>query len=392
MSDRFDFLSRQLDDIRRDGAFRSLVARRHEAMTVIQNGQKLVNFGSNDYLGLGSSRFYDRVSHGSDENMTSGAGASALVSGFTSLHDELCSSLVLLEQTEAAVVFPSGYAACSGTVATLPGRNDLLLSDALNHASLIDGCRLSPATRHIYRHGDVSHLESLLDQHRRHHDQAWIITDGVFGMDGDIAPLDAICDVADRFDVHVIVDEAHATGVLGPDGSGACAEMGVKSRVPIRIGTLSKAIGSHGGFVVGPRVVIDYLINRCRPLIFSTAGTPASIRMAIDAINVIRTDSSGRIRVRQFAQALRFQLGESVAGQNVIAGANGIPIVPVVLGDNRLVVAAASRLADAGYFVPAIRPPTVPQGQARLRISVTAAHSMSEVTGLAEALMRLRAD
>lgn len=382
--ERFEFLAERLESFHRAGSLRVLVPRAHDGMMLSEpDGRRLVNFGSNDYLGLAQKK---------GSGVFSGAGASALVTGFTPLHDRLCRALADWEQTEAAVLFPSGYAACSGTVATLAEQHDLLLSDELNHASLIDGCRLSRATRMVYRHRDGDSVRELLAGHRHRFARAWIVTDGVFGMDGDLAPLPLLCDLCERYDAHLIVDEAHASGVLGADGSGSCEELGVKSRVAIRIGTLSKAIGSQGGFVVGPRTVIDYLINRCRPLIYSTAGSPLTIAAALGGLETIRSEPQRRRHVRTLAEQLRQQLRArrpSLAPPLEVAG---VPIVPIVLGDNDSVLKASARLRSAGFFVPAIRPPTVPEGTARLRISLSAMHEQSDIDRLASQLLNIVAE
>ncbi|MGV3483103.1 MAG: aminotransferase class I/II-fold pyridoxal phosphate-dependent enzyme [Planctomycetaceae bacterium] len=386
---RFEFLVEKLESLRAADLFRSLVPRERRGPVLIEpDGRQLINFGSNDYLGFaGQSLSPDRIiTPAQGCGLHGGAGASALVSGYTPLHEELCRLLASWEQTEAAVLFPSGYAACSGTVATLAEEGDLLLSDELNHASLIDGCRLSRATRMVYPHRRADLAKELLAAHRQKHARAWIVTDGVFGMDGDVAPLESLCELAERFDAHLIVDEAHATGVLGADGSGLCAELGVKSRVAIRIGTLSKALGSHGGFVVGPQPVIDYLINRCRPLIFSTAGSPLTIAAAARAIQVLRAEPERRAAVRNLAQSLRQQIGACMPGKVPPSDVAGVPIVPVVVGTNERVLRASAKLREEGFFVPAIRPPTVPTGTARLRLSVTSAHQPEDVEQVVRSL------
>lgn len=386
---RFEFLARKMESLRQADSLRTLAVRAHEGTTLVDaDGTRLINFGANDYLGLAQevSGTFSTVAEKVPDTF-SGAGASPLVSGFTPVHAQLCRALAAWEQTEAAVLFPSGYAACSGAVATLPEEGDLLLSDQLNHASLIDGCRLSAATRVVYPHRDVDSVRRTLLAERHRFARVWIVTDGVFGMDGDVAPLKSLCDVADQFDAHLIVDEAHATGVLGVDGSGTCAELHMKSRVAIRIGTLSKAIGSHGGFVVGPQVVIDYLVNRCRPLIYSTAGSPLTISAALRGIQAIRSEPQRRDRVRALAERFRDQMRGRWLDQDSPADVKGIPIVPVVLGSNELVLRIAARLRDAGFFVPAIRPPTVPPGMARLRVSLSAMHREEDVDRLARALL-----
>lgn len=283
-----------------------------------------------------------------------------------------------LEQTEAAVLFPSGYAACSGTAATLPQAGDLILSDQLNHASLIDGCRLSAADKIIYPHRDIQAVNDILAANRSRYQNVWIITDSVFGMDGDLAPLPLLCDLADRYDAILIADEAHATGVLGADGSGASSHLNVKSRIAIRIGTLSKAIGAHGGFVAGPQVVIDYLINFCRPLIFSTAASPLVIAAAINGLAAI----GERPHLRKIVRASASRIRNAIEQHHQSVEEAEIPIIPIVIGENEQTLRIAKRAAEAGFFIPAIRPPTVPQGTSRLRISVSASHTESQIDEL----------
>lgn len=415
MPQPFAFLARRLDRLVADHAFRSLrglpPAAAADQATAASAGQPMVNFAANDYLGLAAQRLTGNGSPADEgavnrgdrwrPSLRRGAAASPLVCGFTELHRELCQRLSALEESEATVLFPSGYAACSGTVATLAGPDDLILSDQLNHASLIDGCRLSSATKMVYPHNDVAAVGRLLAEHRHRYGQVWIVTNSVFGMDGDLAPLAALCDWADRYDARMIVDEAHATGVLGPDGSGAAAELGLKSRLPIRIGTLSKAIGAHGGFVTGPQLVIDYLINFCRPLIFSTAASPLVIAAAIEGVRAIEQQPELRHRVRRHATRVRQHVtglcqslaatrrGEdrgSSSAESLSAGELSVPIIPWIVGDNAAALAEARRAAEVGLFLVAIRPPTVPAGRARLRISLSAAHSDADLDRLLEFL------
>jgi len=381
MPEPFDFLQQRLRGLTSDHALRRLRPVINNAgATLVYGGHRLINFGSNDYLGLAGQCLPE-----SFLEMARGAGASPLVCGYTSGHERLCELIAALEQTEAAVLFPSGYGACCGVAATLPQARDLILSDQLNHASLIDGCRLSAATRMIYPHRNVAAVGELLAQYRSDYQQVWIITDTVFGMDGTLAPLAALCELAERYEAFLIVDEAHATGVLGPDGSGASAHLGVKSRVPIRIGTLSKAIGSQGGFVAGPRVVIDYLINACRPLIFSTAASPLVIAAATAGLETIKDQPQRRERVRSHARQVREALGllhEDDQG-------NEIPIIAILVGENERALLTGARAEAAGFFIPAIRPPTVPEGTARLRVSLSAAHDQRQLAALIDHLQPL---
>lgn len=378
MPQPFDFLHRRLDSLVAEHAFRSLrsvplsghpfsIADASQAA-----GKLLINFGSNDYLGLAAKRF------SSHSVLAHGSGASPLVCGYSDDHKRLCQLIADLEQTEAAVLFPSGYAACSGAAAALPQAGDLILSDQLNHASLIDGCRLSAAQKIIYPHRDIQAVEELLAANRARYANVWIITDSVFGMDGDLAPLPQLCDLADHYNAIVLVDEAHATGVLGEDGSGATSHLNVKSRIAIRIGTLSKAIGAHGGFVAGPQVVIDYLINFCRPLIFSTAASPLVIAAAMDGVRGITDQPDLRQKVRASARRIRNAIG---LHHRPVEEAE-IPIIPLIIGGNESTLRIAQRAVEAGFFMPAIRPPTVPHGTSRLRISVSASHTQSQIDDL----------
>jgi len=308
--------------------------------------------------------------------------ASSLVCGWTDRHETLAKSLAEFEQTEAVVLFPSGFAACSGVLATLPQAGDLILSDALNHASLIDGCRLSRAERLVFPHRDIAFVEQTLREVRQRYSQVWIVTDSIFSMDGDVAPLVELCDVADRYAAILIVDEAHGTGVLGAEGRGACEALGVESRVPIRIGTLSKALGSQGGFVAGPRIVCEFLVNRCRSLIYSTSLAPAAVELALLALDTVRREPHRRVHLSLLAQLAREWLG--LDGCDPIAA--GVPIVSLPLGADGRAVEVSRGLAEAGFFVPAIRPPTVPEGTSRLRISLSALHEESMVRSLLAAI------
>jgi 8-amino-7-oxononanoate synthase len=374
----YDYLAQRLAELREHRRFRRLVPRVSDAVHLVgPDGRSLLNFGGNDYLGLAA---VSRTSEG-----PGGSGASALVCGWTELHQQLAEVIADFESTESAVIFPSGYAACSGTIATLAEEGDLILSDATNHASLIDGCRLSRADRVVYPHRDCETVEQTLKKTRGGFNRVWIVTDGIFSMDGHVAPLDHLCDVADRYDACLIVDEAHGTGVLGESGSGVCEAMGVKNRVPIRIGTLSKAIGSQGGFVCGPKIVVDYLINRCRSLIYSTSLAPAAVSAAIAGFAAVVGQPERRFHVQRLARRLREGLSIEATGQEA-----SVPIVPVIMGEDHRAVAAADRLAEAGFYVPAIRPPTVAEGTARLRISLSAAHDEAMVDRLAAAIKALR--
>lgn len=367
---------------------------------IVDGGTQLLNFGGNDYLGVVADALVSCQPESSPayssgtRSIPGGATASALVCGWTPQHARLAASIAQVESVEAAVVFPSGYAACSGSVATLCRAGDLILSDELNHASLIDGCRSSRAHRVVYPHRDVSFVRDFLAQNRDPFVHAWIVTDGVFSMDGDIAPLSALADLADQYRATLIVDEAHGTGVLGDRGSGLCEALGLQNRITIRIGTLSKAVGHQGGFVVGPKVVIDYLIQFCRPLIYSTALAPVTAAGACEVIEQMADWHGRRAHVASLARHTRQRLQSDTSFAMNVESADslselesGIPIVPLIVGSDEHAVALSGRLREQGFFVPAIRPPTVPEGTARLRLSLSAAHQMEHIDSLIDAIV-----
>jgi 8-amino-7-oxononanoate synthase len=346
-------------------------------------GQKLVNFGSNDYLGLAADSRLVSAAKAAIEQVGWGAGASPLVTGRGRFHAELERQLADFEGVQAALLFPSGFAANVGTITSLVRAGDAIFSDAKNHASLIDGCRLSSARIVIYRHGDVDHLRGLLAsslQFRR----KLIVTDSVFSMDGDLAPLSAIVETAADFKAMVLVDEAHATGVFGAQGRGLCEQLGVEDGVHIRVGTLSKALGSAGGFVAGDQRLIDWLANRARPYVFSTAQPEAQAAAAIEALAIVRAEPQRRAELLAKAERLRVMLAAQKLSPRGMS-----QIVPVVIGDPARTMAVANALRARGYFVPGIRPPSVPQGESLLRISVSSVHDEAALEGLANAIGQL---
>ena len=381
MNRRFADLGRCVTDLEAIGRRRRLRVQTPAGRHVIgDDGRRRINFASNDYLGLVA----DPPDWRRDAVLSiAGAGASPLVTGWTGSHRRLAGAIAALERTEAAIVFGSGFAACCGVVATLCRDGDLLLSDALNHASLIDGCRLSRADRHIYRHGDLNQVEELLKQHRGGHRRAWIVTDTIFSMDGDVAPLSDLVPLAERHDAELIVDEAHATGVLGPTGRGLCEALDLENRIAVRIGTLSKAVGLQGGFVAGPAEVIDYLIQHCRPFIFATALAPGIAQIAALTVERLPAMNDRRERLARRVSQYVKRIGGGDA-----AAAHAIAIQPHLVGRDAAAVELSDRLAAAGFWVPAIRPPTVPPGTARVRICLSAAHSPADVEALCDQLVR----
>ncbi len=381
MTGRFSDLADEIRRCESIGRLRRLTVRRPVGRYIEQpDGTRLVNFASNDYLGLVADppRWRQAMI-----GPVTGAVASPLVTGWSQAHRQLADNLAAFEQTEAAIVLSSGYAACLSTVATLCRDGDLLLSDSLNHASLIDGCRLSRATRVVYRHGDLGHVDEILAGQRHRHRRAWIVTDSVFSMDGDVAPLAGLVDLAGKYDAEVIVDEAHGTGVLGATGGGLCEALGLQAAVAIRIGTLSKAVGLQGGFVAGPAAVIDYLIQHARGFIFATALAPAIAEAAAETIARLPELAGRRTRLHNRIAQYRREMGFDP----VAAGMPHVPIVPHIVGGDRAAVGLSTRLAAAGYLAPAIRPPTVPDGSARVRICLSAAHRRDDVAGLTAAIL-----
>jgi 8-amino-7-oxononanoate synthase len=351
-------------------------------------GRDLVNFSSNDYLGLAADPRLARAAARAARRYGCGAGASPLVSGHLRPLRLLERDLAAWEGTEAALVFPSGYAANLAAVSTLAGRDDAVFSDELNHASLIDGCRLSRAGVFVYRHRDLDHLHDLLHHEGPATRRRLIVTDSVFSMDGDLAPLAGLIDLARRHDALLLIDEAHATGVLGESGRGLTDLLppgeGERDRL-VKVGTLSKALGAQGGFVCGSRRLIDYLVNCARPYIFSTALAPPVAAAAREAVALVIAEPERRRRVLTLAEQLRS--GLRALGRP--ANNSSCQIVPVIVGDATAAVGLSEQLEERGLLVPAIRPPSVPEGTARLRISLTAGHTEEDVRRLLEALADL---
>jgi len=345
---------------------------------------RLIDFGSNDYLGLRrDSRLIEAVRQ-QLATMGVGAGASPLVSGFSPQLAELERRLAQWQGAESALVFSSGFAMNIGVVSALVGPHDLILSDQWNHASLIDGCRLSRAHRQIYPHANVEHLTALLRARRANHSKVLVITESVFSMDGDVAPLAALGEACRQYEAALVVDEAHATGVFGASGAGLVEELGDDARPLAKLGTLSKGIGTCGGFVTGRAEMIEFLINRCRSYIYSTAIAPPVVAATQAAVELIINADDRRQRLQTVSQRVRSSL--NAQGWRIPPGRT--PIVPVIVGDSIAAQQLSSRLAETGFYVPAIRPPTVPPHTARLRISLNANHSDEEITGLIQAFGR----
>lgn len=349
------------------------------------DGSGFTHFGSNDYLGLAADPRLSMAVLEAIEHAGWGSGASPLILGHSELHRRLEERIAQFEGTEAAIVFSSGFAANAGTVAALVGSGDVVYTDRNNHASLLDGCRLSRADVRTYAHGDWQALARLLDRPATHR-RRLIVTDSLFSMDGDLAPLAELAELADRYEAMLLIDEAHATGVFGPRGRGVAEHLGVEKRIPVRVGTLSKALGSIGGFVAGSRALVDWLVNRSRPYIYSTASPAAAAAAGLAALDIVEAEPGRRTTLLARADAFRRALAEQ--GWNT--GRSTSQIVPIVVGDPQRALELAAALRQQGMFVPAIRPPTVPEGEACLRVSLTYAHTPEMVGTLLAALERLR--
>ncbi len=342
---------------------------------VVQSaGRKVLLLSSNDYLGLATHPEVVQAAVQATERYGAGSGASRLVSGTLPPHVHLEESLAKFKGTESSLLFGSGYLANLGVIPALIGRGDLIVADRLCHASLIDGCRLSQADLRIFRHGDAAHLEMVL-RRRGTNRRTLIVTEGLFSMDGDLAPLPALVSLAERYEATLYVDDAHGTGIMGPTGRGTIEHFGLETRVPFHMGTLSKALGSHGAYLVGPTDVVQYLINVARPFIFTTALPPAIAAAAAVAVTVVQREPERRARLwsnRQHLfhglQSLGFRMTPTES-----------PILPVMVGDAAQATAFADRLLAHGVYATAIRPPTVPDGTSRIRFTVTSEHTTPQL-------------
>jgi 8-amino-7-oxononanoate synthase len=337
-------------------------------------GSTAINFCSNDYLGLAGDARLAEAAAGAARTHGVGAGASRLVTGNHSLYDVLERKIAALKGCEAAVVFGSGYLANVGAIPALVSQGDLVLADALSHACMMSGAKLSGARVLAFRHNDVAHLGELLVEYRKAARHCLVLTEGVFSMDGDLAPLPEVMAVARENDASVMTDDAHGLGVLG-HGRGSAAHWGVAPDV--QMGTLSKAVGSYGGYVAASRAVVDLLINRARSLIYATGLPPTVIAASIAGLDIIAGDAALCVLPLARAQLFATELG---------LPAPSSPIVPLILGSSEAALAASQVLEARGFLVTAIRPPTVPEGSARLRVTFTAAHREQDVVRLAEAV------
>lgn len=378
-----DILAARLDDITRQGLYRKTAEYEPvDAAHVRQDGRTFLMLASNNYLGLTHHPAVQQAAAAATVHGT-GSGGSRLTTGNHLHYSALEQALANFKAAEAALVFNTGYMANVGAVSALAGANDVIFSDELNHASIIDGCRLARARTVVYRHSDAADLAAKLAA-TPCSGLRLIVTDGVFSMDGDIAPLDEIVDLAERYNAMVMVDDAHATGVIGPGGHGTAAYFGLQGRVQVQMGTLSKSLAAEGGYIAGSRVLVDYLVNCARAFIFSTGLAPATVAAARAALGELAADPGLVERLRENASFLRQALKEE--GLAVMDGKT--PIIPVLVGEAKAASEFAGELREAGLIVSAIRPPTVPAGTSRLRITVSAAHTKEELATAARCIGR----
>ena len=350
-----------------------------DAVRVKRGDKEYLMMASNNYLGL---TFDTRVIEGAlkgAQQYGTGSGGSRLVSGTFPLFTELERSLAKFKNTEKALVFNTGYMANVGTISAVADKNTIIFSDALNHASIIDGCRLSRGTVKTYNHCDIDELKYLLKQVDRN-TRKLIVTDGVFSMDGDIAPLDKLYELSREYNALLMVDDAHATGTIG-NGHGTAAYFGLEKEVDIQLGTLSKSLGSVGGYVAANSTIIDYLVNTSRSFIFSTALSPADIGAALAALHILESDTSVLQRLHENVN----YMAEQLLSLDIDA-TNETPIFPILIGSNEDTLAVSQYLYEAGIIGTAIRPPTVPIGESRIRLTVTAAHNKKQIDYVCQSL------
>ncbi|MSO22202.1 MAG: 8-amino-7-oxononanoate synthase [Acidobacteria bacterium] len=367
---------------------------RENGRHVLYRGRQLVNFSSNDYLGLASHPRVKAAAQAAIEEFHASAGSSRLICGNLEIHERLESRLARFKQKQAALVFSSGYVANLGIIPSLAGEGDQIFSDALNHASIIDACRLSRARVFVYRHRNLNHLEGLLREapagRRR-----LLVSDAVFSMDGDVADLPGLAALAAANDCLLMLDEAHATGVLGSTGRGIVEHFVERGQIPpggacvdVAMGTLSKALGSVGGFVACSANLREFFINKARSFIFATALPPSAAGAALESLQLLSEEPFRRELLWKNFGTLKRRLSEG----GIDVTASETPILPLIFGTEAAALRMSERLAEQGYFVPAIRPPSVPKGTSRLRITVCATHSGDEVKGLAKELSDLEQD
>ena len=382
------YLDDELNELRRQGLYRPLrVLDGEQAASTSIDHRQVVNLSSNNYLGLTTHPTLRARALEALNTFGVGTGSVRTIAGTMAIHVELERRLAAFKKTESAMVFQSGFTANAGTVSSLLGRDDVIVSDELNHASIIDGARLSRATIKVFPHRDVDAARQIISALPRHQ-RTLLITDGVFSMDGDLGALPALCDLADEYGAIMMVDDAHASGVFGRAGRGTVDHFGLHGRVDVQVGTLSKALGALGGYVAGPTSLIEFLHRRARPFLFSTSHPPSVAATCIAAIDVLETEPQWMERL--WANTRFFKAGLEALGFNI--GISESPITPVIVGDGARAMTLSDKLFDAGVFAQGIGFPTVAQGRARVRTIVTATHTEDELQFALDAFGKVGAE
>jgi glycine C-acetyltransferase len=390
---QLSYLTDQMNELRQKGTHFALrVLEEPQMPECVFDGKRVINLASNNYLGLTTHPKLREAALAATKKYGVGSGAVRTVSGTMSIHMELEEKIARFKKTEACVVFQSGFAANAGTVSAILGKDDFIISDELNHASIIDGARLSRAKIKVFRHKDTAHAEELLKEIAGEPGHKLIITDGVFSMDGDVGPLPALCDVAEKYGAIMMVDDAHASGVLGKNGRGTPDHFNVHGRVDVQVGTLSKAIGALGGYVCGSKELIDFLYHRARPFLFSTSHPPSVAATCIAAFDVLEQEPELMDKLWANTRFFKKELG--LLGFNIggsITPASETPITPIIVGEGRLAMEFSRELFNEGVFTPGIAFPTVAEGKARLRTIMTATHTHDQLTKALEVLKKVGA-
>jgi glycine C-acetyltransferase len=384
-------LTAQLNDLKARGTYFKLrVLDDVQAPVCTYDGKRVINLASNNYLGLTGHPKLEEAAIEATRKYGVGSGAVRTIAGTMKIHMELEEKIARFKNVEACVVFQSGFTANAGTVSSILGKEDFIISDELNHASIIDGARLSRAKIKVFRHKDVAHAEEMLKEVAGEPGRKLLITDGVFSMDGDIGPVDKLCDLADKYGAIMMVDDAHASGVLGRNGRGSVDHFNCHGRVDVQVGTLSKAIGSLGGYVCGSRDLIDFLYHRARPFLFSTSHPPSVTATCIAAFDLLESEPERIERLWENTRYFKAELGRlgfDIGGKTTPASET--PITPIIIGDGRLTMEFSRALFDAGLMATGIAFPTVPEGKARIRTIMTSEHTRSELDEALEILDRV---
>lgn len=380
-----EVLDAELHELAQAGLRRSLRAvRQRRAGTVLLDGERIADFASNDYLGLAADPRLARAAAAVLESEGTGAGAARLISGNHPIHEALERELASFKHCARALLFPSGYMVNLGAIPALVNKHDVVYSDSLNHASLVDGCRLSRATVRVFPHVDLDALRAMLTADAGQFRRTMIVVEGVFSMDGDMFPLDRLVPLAREFGAFTYVDDAHGTGVLGATGRGALEQCGVLGQIDVVVGTLGKALGTIGAYAAGSSRLIEFLLNRARTFVFTTGTPPALAAATLEALRISETEPWRRSTVRDRAKRLRHRLQQ---GGHELAGAADGHIIPVMIGDPVRTMQVAADMRRRGFLIGGVRPPTVPAGTSRLRISVSALHPNELIDALAANLL-----